>query len=101
MFILIALLVAQCGGRPASAQKSADQPAQQGVTSAASSGRLDGKALTEERCSACHSLRRAVSRPFTSDDWKFVVDNMIGRGANLSDAEQTAVIDYLAKTYAK
>ncbi|MEI7988330.1 MAG: hypothetical protein WCI88_04765 [Chloroflexota bacterium] len=103
IFVLIALLTTQCGGGAAPDQKSSKKPDLQVVapTSAAADGSLDGKTLTEDRCSACHSLRKAVSRPFTPDDWKIVVDNMIGRGANLSDAERTAVTDYLAKTYAK
>ena len=131
LFVLIALLTAQCGGGAAPAQKPAEKPAQQEAAptsapakqgavptsapanqevvptsapakqEAAVGGSLDGKALLEERCTKCHNLDRVSSKTKTADEWKGTVGRMVGKGANLSEAEQTAVIDYLAKTYGK
>jgi cytochrome c5 len=100
LFILIALLIAQCGGGPAPEQKPAEKPTQQAVSSG-TGGTVDAKALFEERCSACHSFKKATSTTRTADEWKGVVGRMVGKGANLSDTEQTAVIDYLAKNFGK
>jgi hypothetical protein len=35
------------------------------------------------------------------EEWKATVERMVGKGANLSLAEQEAVIRYLADTYPK
>ena len=59
----------------------------------------EGELLLEERCTACHTLARVESAQKTRDAWASTVDRMIGYGAQLSDAERTVVIDYLAETY--
>ena len=62
---------------------------------------LDGKALTEERCTKCHDLKRVESAQKTRDEWQANVERMVGLGAELDEDEQQAVIDYLAETYPK
>lgn len=62
---------------------------------------LDGAALLQDRCSECHSPDRVKQRPQTKDQWDRVVTNMIGRGAQLNEAEKQALVDYLAQTYGK
>ncbi len=60
---------------------------------------LDGKALVESRCIACHGLDRVTSKTKTESEWTSTVERMIGHGAQLNDAEKAAVITYLAATY--
>jgi cytochrome c2 len=60
---------------------------------------LDGKALVQERCTKCHDLTRIQQAKRTPDLWKATVQRMMGHGAQLTQAEQDAVIAYLAKTY--
>jgi cytochrome c5 len=116
--ILTSLSIVQCNGsaapteKPAQPQPGATAPgeaakqelvapttaAEQKVAPAAE---LDGKALLENRCTQCHSMGRIESKKLSADEWKGIVSRMVGKGANLNDAEQQAVIDYLAKKYGK
>lgn len=59
----------------------------------------DGAKLLEERCSVCHKSDRPKSAKKSKADWEKTVTKMVGKGAKLSDAEKTALVDYLAKTY--
>lgn len=74
-----------------------DAPAT-GVQPAANS---EGAALLDQRCSVCHSPDRAKQAPRSKIDWETTVTRMIGKGAQLSDAEKQTLVDYLAKTYGK
>jgi mono/diheme cytochrome c family protein len=65
----------------------------------AASSTLDGEALVEERCSTCHGLDRVTSASKTRDEWQANVERMVNNGAELNEAEQEAVIDYLAEAY--
>ncbi len=60
---------------------------------------LDGATLVDTRCSICHSTARIKSAHKTRDEWDQTVTRMIGKGAQLTDEEKAALIDYLAKTY--
>jgi len=62
---------------------------------------LDGQALMQERCTICHDLGRVQQAKKTQDAWKTTVERMVGKGAQLTQAEQDAVIKYLAKTYSQ
>jgi hypothetical protein len=57
--------------------------------------------LLEERCTKCHDLGRVEQAKKTEEEWKATVERMVGKGAQLSQAEQTLVIQYLAETYPK
>ncbi len=57
------------------------------------------KALVEKSCgTACHSLEVVTSQRMNAAQWNAVVVNMVARGAQASDAEVKAIVDYLAKT---
>lgn len=85
---------------PAQPEEQADlEPTQPGA--AAPAVELDGKALVSERCTQCHGLAKIEAKKSNTDGWKATVERMIGKGAQLSDAEKQAVIDYLAKTYSE
>ena len=59
----------------------------------------DAAALVQDRCTVCHSLDRVRQAKKTRDRWAQTVTRMVGKGAELSAAEQTTVIEYLSKTY--
>jgi len=60
---------------------------------------LDGATLLETRCSVCHSADRPKQAKKTHDQWDQTVGRMIGKGAKLTEAEKTVLVDYLTKTY--
>ncbi len=81
---------------PAVQEQESQAPATQEQESVAT---LDGKALTQERCSVCHDLGRVESAQKTSDEWQSTVERMVSKGAKLDAAEQAAVVQYLAEAY--
>jgi len=60
---------------------------------------LDGATLLDARCSVCHSADRAKQAKKTREQWDQTVTRMVGKGAQLTEAEKTVLLDYLAKTY--
>ena len=57
------------------------------------------KALIEKTCgTGCHSVEVVTSQRMNEAEWTAVVENMVIRGAQASDAEINAIVDYLAKT---
>jgi len=70
-----------------------------GTALAAEKPALDGATLLEKRCSVCHSADRPRQAKKTREQWEQTVTRMIGKGAQLTEAEKTVLVDYLAKTY--
>jgi len=62
---------------------------------------LDGQSLLQERCTVCHDLGRVERSEKTEEEWKTTVERMVGKGAQVNQAEQELVIKYLAETYPK
>jgi DnaJ-class molecular chaperone len=62
-------------------------------------GGKDAAVLLEERCTECHGLDRVTSQSKTASEWATTVANMVEKGANLTEAEQETLVDYLAETY--
>jgi competence ComEA-like helix-hairpin-helix protein len=58
----------------------------------------DGKAVMERVCTKCHALTATLAQHNTRDRWSQIVDDMVARGAEVTDAEVDIIIDYLAKT---
>lgn len=50
-------------------------------------------------CSNCHAPSMITTKRFTADQWSEKVEQMIARGAKVSDADFDAVVDYLAHNY--
>ncbi len=98
--VLVALLLgslvfASCGrGQEETANPTSDRERVTPPT-------LDGQSLVQERCTKCHDLGRIRRAKKMDEEWKATVERMVGKGANLSLAEQGAVIRYLADTYPK
>ena len=57
------------------------------------------KALVEKTCgTGCHSVEVVTSQRMNEKEWNAVVQSMVARGAQASDAEAQAIVEYLAKT---
>lgn len=83
-----------CAAALAVPARSADAPAP-------AAGFIDGpgKAQTEAACSGCHAPGVTTGKRLGADEWAVVVDQMIGRGAKVSDADYDVIVDYLARNY--
>jgi competence protein ComEA len=58
-----------------------------------------GKAIVQEKCAVCHALTVVTSKHSSHGEWDQVVNQMVSRGADLSDEEIDTVIEYLSKNY--
>ena len=60
------------------------------------------KALLEKACgTGCHSIEVVTSQRLNEKEWNAIVGSMAARGANVSDAEAKAIVEYLAKVLGK
>jgi competence protein ComEA len=55
-----------------------------------------GKDVMVRSCGTCHEAKRAASTRLTRAGWAAVIDSMIGRGAQIRDAEVPVVLEYLS-----
>lgn len=60
-----------------------------------------GKAEVEKICSACHAPDIVMGRHETKERWEQIVSSMVDKGANGTDDEFSAIIDYLATHFSK
>jgi hypothetical protein len=58
-----------------------------------------GKPIIERACVGCHSLKVIVTKKASRNDWTNVVNEMVTRGADLSDDEIDKVIEYLSTNF--
>ena len=58
-----------------------------------------GKAQVEAACAGCHDMSVVTAKHYSAAKWDDVVQQMVSRGAPVSDADYDAVVDYLAKNY--
>lgn len=59
-----------------------------------------GKAIVARTCVDCHALKVVTSKRATKDQWSALVDQMVSRGADLTDDEIDIVVNYLSKNFA-
>ena len=59
------------------------------------------KTLFEHACSQCHATDKVIRSHNTRERWDEIVNEMIGRGAEISDADADKIVDYLARHYGK
>ena len=59
-----------------------------------------GRQQTEKLCSDCHELARSVSLRQDGDGWKTTINKMISLGAQGTEQEFAAVLEYLSSHYA-
>ena len=84
--LLLVLVLGACGGG-SEPETSASEP------------EIDAQALVESRCTQCHDLERTTESKKTASQWESTVTRMVEKGARLDDAEQVALVAYLAETY--
>jgi competence protein ComEA len=58
-----------------------------------------GKAELLKVCGGCHQAERSASVRLSREGWEGVIADMLQRGAKGTDAELTAVLDYLSKHF--
>jgi competence protein ComEA len=58
-----------------------------------------GKDTVEKVCTACHGLDAIVTLQGNKDIWQSVVDDMKSRGADGSEEDFKAIINYLSKYF--
>ena len=59
-----------------------------------------GKTETERVCAKCHELTRSISLRQNREGWEVTIDKMVSFGAELTDKDYEAVLDYLSKNFA-
>jgi len=58
-----------------------------------------GKDVVEKVCSVCHEPQAVSKYRKSKDDWSAVIDDMVTKGADASDADLDIIIGYLAKCF--
>jgi hypothetical protein len=51
-------------------------------------------------CSACHAITMVTSQRRSTAQWADTVDQMIARGAQVSDDDYKLIVEYLGKNFA-
>lgn len=69
-----------------------------GTTPSAEKAAPDGATLLETRCSVCHSAAKPKAAKKTREQWDTTVTRMVGKGAQLTEAEKKVLVEYLAET---
>ncbi|MGD8473009.1 MAG: hypothetical protein PVH95_06765 [Anaerolineae bacterium] len=93
--LVLMVLVAACGS-------SSSEPTQAPAVDTAiptEAPAADGATLLETRCSTCHGVERATQLTKTADEWEQTITRMVGNGAQLTDAETSVLVEYLAENY--
>jgi len=96
VLLVAAVVLAACSGATAAPTSA---PTASAATQAPSSSSLDGKAILEKACQTCHSLSVVQREKMDQAGWTRSVEDMIQKGAVLTEEEKTALIQYLAETY--
>lgn len=58
-----------------------------------------GKELVLRACVKCHNMKVITNKRASEEEWARSVDNMVNRGAVLSDDEVDEVIEYLSQNF--
>jgi competence ComEA-like helix-hairpin-helix protein len=59
----------------------------------------DGQAMVQQKCASCHALKVITGKKASRQQWSTIVDQMITRGADVSDDDIDILLDYLAKNF--
>src|ERR1043166_1437307 len=60
-----------------------------------------GKDGTVKACLSCHGTANIRKRRLTREGWAEKVADMVDKGAEATEAQQTIVVDYLTQTFGK
>ncbi|MEQ1885656.1 MAG: cytochrome c [Bryobacteraceae bacterium] len=58
-----------------------------------------GKAEFMKVCAQCHPVNPIASLRYSKENWKDLVFDMKGKGADATDEECNIIVDYLAKNF--
>ena len=58
-----------------------------------------GAAILAKSCTVCHGVDQVTSQHQSASQWHDTVSQMIGMGADISDADSQVLVDYLAKNF--
>jgi hypothetical protein len=58
-----------------------------------------GKAELVASCTSCHGVGQIVAQHLSPDGWTQVVTTMVGYGAEVTPAQQTAIVGYLSTNF--
>jgi competence protein ComEA len=61
----------------------------------------EGKKLVERICTQCHGPENFTKKKLSKQEWEKVVDDMVEKGAEGTDAELDTVVKYLVKNFGK
>jgi cytochrome c5 len=81
---------------PTPAAPPAATPAPSASASAASGA---GAEILQRACTACHGAEIITTQKKTSAEWRATIDDMVTRGAVVSDSEANTLQAYLAATH--
>ena len=59
----------------------------------------EGKNLVQNVCGSCHDADIVAAQKHTKEGWQGVVDEMIARGASVTDDEAKVIVTYLTKNF--
>lgn len=88
LMAVLMLSAVGCGSEPAVTPEPAPTPGE-------ATG-LDGEAILNAKCGSCHSIDTVLAEENDAVGWAAVIDDMITRGAQLTDDEATALAEYLS-----
>ena len=57
------------------------------------------QAIVQQKCAGCHALKVITGKKASRQQWSTIVDQMITRGADVSDDDIDTLLDYLAKNF--
>jgi len=77
----------------------ADETAAPAADSASALPEGEGRGLVARACSQCHSLQVVVGVRLTRRQWEAKIDQMLAKGAKLSDEEIDLAAEYLAHNF--
>ena len=58
-----------------------------------------GEQVLNASCTGCHDLRPVQTAAKSKDEWNDTVQNMLQKGADVSDADLPVLVDYLTEAY--
>jgi competence protein ComEA len=59
----------------------------------------DGQAIVQQKCANCHALKVITAKKASKQQWSTIIDQMITRGADVSDDDIEILVDYLTKNF--
>lgn len=90
------LVVVLLAAMPAAAGEGQAKPDGQGKPAGAADA--PGKEILQRRCFQCHAASMWTSLKQDRREWEAVLYRMVGRGALWTEADITAMADFLAQT---